>query len=428
MQNYDARVIWIFSGIAQRIGQRIGLHRDGDALKLPPFEAEMRRRLWWQIMMLEGFSQKLAGTGTSGTILSGDVKMPANVNDSDLFPGMKTMPKEHEGATEMMFFLIRCLVGEFLKRSAAAHTTFDGVWHRLTQSTVKIAIKDKAIDELDALFHRRFLQYCDQSITWHMMCTQLGRSIIFMMRFMAHSTDYYTTPASMADSEKDVLFNLALQVITSQNFAYTMKEMQGFMWHVNLHFQWKAFIFVLSELCHRTEGAQVDAAWQEIEKSYNYHPSFDKELSVRALPVAVSNLTLKAWNAYVKARGEPVGGEPCFLQLIRQRQKRTQSSKSSKSPRDTELEQSYGPLEAQQSGNPVTEGGSLPAVPLQPFEWNIADFESSLDVAPTLFDTLPLDYPEQMSWSTWDNLVVDFQTQDAHDVPTDLSMFDFGTQ
>jgi hypothetical protein len=72
-QNFDARIIWIWSGIAQRIGQRIGLHRDPVKLGLLPFDVEMRRRLWWQIMMLEGFSQKLAGTGTGGIILMGDV-------------------------------------------------------------------------------------------------------------------------------------------------------------------------------------------------------------------------------------------------------------------------------------------------------------------------------------------------------------------
>jgi hypothetical protein len=226
LQDYDARVLWIFSGIAQRIGQRIGLHRDGDTLNLPPFETDMRRRLWWQIMMLEGYSQKLAGTGTSGMILRGDVKMPSNVNDSDLFSGMKESPKEHEGATEMMFFLIRCLVGDFLKRSAESHT-FDGLWHRLTTSAVQVATKDRAIDELEALFQRKFLQYCDPHIPWHLMCMHLAKAIIFMMRFMAHSTDYYS--ADILQSEKDILFDLALQVSASQNLAYTMKEMQGFM-------------------------------------------------------------------------------------------------------------------------------------------------------------------------------------------------------
>ncbi|KAF2823007.1 hypothetical protein CC86DRAFT_244419, partial [Ophiobolus disseminans] len=293
LQNFDARVIWMWSGIAQRMGQRIGLHRDGAKLGLPPFEVEMRRRLWWQIMMLEGYAQKLAGTGSAGTILKGDVSMPSNVNDSDLFVSMKESPKEREGATEMMFFLIRCHVGEFLKRSADSHTTFDGVWHRLTFSAAHVAIKDKAIGELQTLFQTKFLQYCDPSIPWHFMCSQLGTAIIFMLRFMAHSTEY--SSGDLSQSEKDTMFDLAVKLLAAQNLAYTMKEMQGFVWHVNLNFQWKAFVYVLSELRYRTKGAQVDHAWKEVGKSYNSHPSFDKALAKRALPIAVNNLTLKAW-------------------------------------------------------------------------------------------------------------------------------------
>ncbi|KAF2622821.1 hypothetical protein BU25DRAFT_302662, partial [Macroventuria anomochaeta] len=297
LQNIDARIIWMLSGVAQRIGQRIGLHRDGDMLKLPPFEAEVRRRLWWQIIMLEGFSQKLAGTGTGtdASILMGDVKMPANLNDSDLFPGMKELPKESDRATEMMFFLIRCHVGEFFKRFETPKALFDGVWNKLTTTAVSVGIKERAIGELERLFEQRFLRHCDTSITWHLMCTHLAKAIIFMMRFMAYGANYQGKTESQA--QKDTLFTLSLQVCSSQNLAYTMKEMQGFMWHVNMHFQWRAFVYLLSELRYRTSGPEVEQAWRDVQLTYEFHPTFDKELSRRALPIAVSNLTLKAWEA-----------------------------------------------------------------------------------------------------------------------------------
>ncbi|CAO2654056.1 Nn.00g107890.m01.CDS01 [Neocucurbitaria sp. VM-36] len=427
LQNGDAQVIWILAGVAQRIGQRIGLHRDGELLKLSPFETEIRRRLWWSISMLEGFSQKLAGTGTSNTVLMGDVEMPSNINDSDVSPGMKEPPKDHKGATEMMFFLIRCLVGQFLKRSADGHTTFDGVWHRLTTSVVQLAIKDKAIDELEALIDDKFLKYCDPSITWHLMCTHLGKAIVFMMRFMAHSTDYYNVDT--AQNEKDLLFDLALQVGAAQNLVYTMKELQGFMWHVNLHFQWKAFIYLLSELRYRTEGAKVDQAWKEIEKTYEFHPSFDKDLSVRALPVALSNLTLKAWEAYIAARGIPTGGEPYFIQLIRSRRNRKKSPSSRTGQSDTIVPPQILPTAADhESKIDVNEGVLLQTNSLQTFDWNTADLNASLDWTSSIPDMVPLEYPEQMNWSTWDSLLVDYQTHTTNDVPTDLLAFNFGPQ
>ncbi|KAJ4374842.1 hypothetical protein N0V83_001920 [Neocucurbitaria cava] len=426
IQSGDARIIWILAGVAQRIGQRIGLHRDGVLLKLPPFETEIRRRLWWQIMMMEGFSQKLAGTGTAGTILMGDVEMPSNINDSDLFPGMKEMPKEHEGATEMMFFLIRCLVGQFLKRSSVGHTTFDGVWHRLTTTAVQLAIKDKAIDELEAHIDEKFLQYCDPSIPWHLMCAHLGKAVVFMMRFMAHSTDYYNVDHT-PQREKDLMFDLALQVSSSQNLAYTMKEMQGFMWHVNLHFQWKSFLYLVSELRYRTEGAKVDQAWKEIEKTYEFHPSFDKDTSVKALPIAVSNLTLKAWDAYTAERGLPAKEEPYFIQLIRARRTRKKSPISRAVEPSSNGSPQLPTSMLQDSTSNLGFDISSQIAPPESFQWNTAELDVGAGLTSDIPDMVPLEYPDQMDWSKWDNLLVDFQTQDTNEVPTDLSAFDFNT-
>lgn len=50
---YDARTFWTLTGVALRIAQRLGLHRDGNEFGMRPFDAEMRRRLFWQILPLE---------------------------------------------------------------------------------------------------------------------------------------------------------------------------------------------------------------------------------------------------------------------------------------------------------------------------------------------------------------------------------------
>lgn len=41
--DYDPGVLWILTGTAVRLGQRIGLHRDGEKLGLPPFEVRTIR-------------------------------------------------------------------------------------------------------------------------------------------------------------------------------------------------------------------------------------------------------------------------------------------------------------------------------------------------------------------------------------------------
>lgn len=52
-------------GVAVRIAQRMGLHRDGRALGLPPVQAEERRRVWWQLQYLEIAVAQLVSFPTS---------------------------------------------------------------------------------------------------------------------------------------------------------------------------------------------------------------------------------------------------------------------------------------------------------------------------------------------------------------------------
>lgn len=52
-RNDDARKIWTLTGLVVRIAQTLGVHRDGSHFGLSPFEIEMRRRLWWQVCILD---------------------------------------------------------------------------------------------------------------------------------------------------------------------------------------------------------------------------------------------------------------------------------------------------------------------------------------------------------------------------------------
>lgn len=413
LQNVDARITWIFTGISGRIGQRIGIHRDGSTLGLPPFEIEMRRRLWWQILMMEGIAEKLAGTSTNSFF--GDALRPLNLNDSDLIPGMEEFPPEHQGATEMMFFLIRCHVGEFLKRTLP-NTGFDGYWSKLSTSSVNHVCKMKAIDELEALFERKFLRYCDSSIPWHFMCIYLCKAIICMMRFTARNPDR-PSAACLTQQQKDETFESCLRVIKYQNMVYTMDHMRGFRWHVNTQFQWKALIYLVSELRCRTSAPEADDSWEQVGIIYRNHPLFAQDVGKRALSIAMGNLTLKAWDAFIKARGLPQHGEPDFIVSFRaQRLKRDQSCRPTQPPQPPHTALPGVESGAYDNGIPTSGQGQPPLDPFQDAQWKQwnTDIEASLDFNPSFasMPQIPLDC-EQMTWSAWDSLLSNYHTTEV---------------
>ncbi|EER28517.1 Fungal specific transcription factor, putative [Coccidioides posadasii C735 delta SOWgp] len=317
----EAQTLWILSGVALRIAQRIGLHHDGASLQLSVFETEMRRRLWWQIVVLDGFSAELSGVGILGGVHNPPIPLPLNVNDIDLDPNMTGVPVEHNGITEMSFCLLRYTIGRFLRDSRTKHT-FDGSWQHLTNPMISIPEKIQELEDLDKLIEQKFLQYCDISIPFHFIVSMVGRCGISMMKHRVYMLGCPGKPGgrSLDREESDTLFANSIKILEYDNLAKSMPNVRRYYWHVEAHFQWHAFIFLLYELRNRTSGEEVDKAWFQIEKVYENRSRFLTDVKNKLI-VAAGNLVLKAWEQKVSGVHVP-GVEmrvPQFIETLRAR-------------------------------------------------------------------------------------------------------------
>ena len=294
-QLYNPQSLWLLTGLASHMGQIIGLHREGSLRGLSPFETEMRRRLWSQILILDSRSAQLSGATIDSQLhLFWDTKRPLNVNDSDLSQSMRELPSEHDGLTEMLFCCIRFEIGDCMR----------GLKSLGQSGGASIVQQERAVDELENRLDKRFLKKCDPSIPLHLLATYLVRSSICSMRLSVHHPRQQSDEgAGVSQKQKDVLFALALQVIVYDNLAYSTKSLEGYLWHVAVYFGFEAFILLLTELITRVEGEAVDRAWAEIGLVYDNHPGLILE-SRNALYYAIGNLTLKAWDRRVSAARE----------------------------------------------------------------------------------------------------------------------------
>ncbi|KAK9320400.1 hypothetical protein V1517DRAFT_354508 [Lipomyces orientalis] len=351
-QLYDPRSMWIM----------IGLHRDGAYLQLPFFEVEMRRRLWWQTILLDGRLAELSGSEISVLADSWDTNLPSNVNDDDLSPEMKEEPIERAGSTEMIFCLLRYQIGEFLR--LASPTNF----FNRTDTGLSIAGKDRVIDELEKLIEHKFL------IHW---------SAIRTMRLWTHHPRHYPDKSAvMPQHEKDELFSYSMRNIEYDNLIHLSARTQRFLWHVNVDFQWDALIYVLTELCHRTSGALADKAWKLIDEMFEYHSEILTETK-KALHIAIGNLTRKAWEARKSA-------------LVRA--PHCQNSSRRELPRFISL--LYSQRDITESAQP-----SIMHVPSPS-----ADVISGID-SPTLSGVGLMD-PSPVDWAKWNDLLQEFGLQE----------------
>jgi hypothetical protein len=239
-----------------------------------------------------------------------------NISDSDLSPTMKELPTEKEGATEMIFCCLRYETAQALRAAKSVHRK-GGEGHWAIQTGVELMPeKDKAIDQLEARFQERFLKYCDPSIPLHLLAIYVAKSVICTMRIMAHHPRQYPDKgASMPQKEKDMLFSESLKELEYDTLGHTTPAIRGYLWHITTHFQLDAFIYLLSELRHRTTGDIVERAWQQIKLSYDNRPEMITDTK-NSLYTAIGNLALKSWAKREEAVRE-YRAPPRFISLLR---------------------------------------------------------------------------------------------------------------
>jgi hypothetical protein len=353
----DARTIWTLSGVANRMAQGLGLHRDGSQLGLPVFETEMRRRLWWQLIILDFRSAELTGSGRFGDFWS-DTSPPRNIDDTDFWPGItesefesQITSKGENRATEMITCLLRCEFGAFWKEKLMQRSKGEPnllksqFFHGKPPSPWDGSLKerDETITELEQRLEEKFLRYCDVNIPLQFMASIIGRGAVASMRLMAHHPRRWQNESEIPPEERRLLWTLSIKLLESDCLCHSTPALQRFMWHTDVYFQWQALVYVLGELKSHHTGDDVDAAWRKVEEVYHHHPAFIVEIR-KPLHAAVGSLCLKAWEARMRGRDDaaekgdlliPLAKTPEFIEMLREQRRMPggkRKSTSSKAP------------------------------------------------------------------------------------------------
>jgi hypothetical protein len=208
---------------------------------------------------------------------------------------MKVLPQEKTGATEMMFCSIKYEVAAAIRKAGAfAKDSISQVFIQ-SHDPGLISMKDKAIDELEKTLQEKYVKYCDASIPLHILIKYMAKSVILLMRLMAHHPRQYADKgASMPQSERDMLFELSLDFLDTGSAIVTDKIIQGYVWHISQYFSYDGLIYLLGELNVRTKGESVDRAWRLIKIAYECQADMLEDAK-NPLFAAIGNLCLKAW-------------------------------------------------------------------------------------------------------------------------------------
>ncbi|PVH93292.1 hypothetical protein DM02DRAFT_619357 [Periconia macrospinosa] len=263
-RNDDARKIWTLTGLAVRMAQTLGIHRDGAHFNLTPFEIEMRRRLWWQVCILDARASEDHGCDPTIVEAQFDTKMPLNVNDTDLHPDMKDFPAERQGFTEMTFSLIRFEVTNIFRR--IFYVPPSPFRCQEFFSTLSIPEKERWISNCHQRLEDKYLQNCDMANPLCWITATLSRLIMSKMWLIVyHPHQRRDGGASLPQETKDKLFITSLENIEYSILIETEARTSQWAWLFRTYVQWHAIAFLLSELCVRTKGEAVERAWRALD-------------------------------------------------------------------------------------------------------------------------------------------------------------------
>ncbi|KAG9679420.1 hypothetical protein KCU87_g795, partial [Aureobasidium melanogenum] len=314
----DPQTMWQLTGVAIRSAQQLGYHRE-KALRsssVSVFQAELRRRLWWELTLLESFAAKQCGVMSMISFRSlWDTDRPLNINDSALHPEMKDVPQDVTGVTEMSFCSARFEVGEL----TIAYTSAD----RALQDSRDV---DAAVEDLQKRLENRLLKYCDPSIPMHKLLRLFCRGAITRIKLTVRRHQMFANSGLSLD-QRDNTFLLCLQLAEAPNSFARDKAIQKYLWQANAFFPIDAFMFLLGEIAYRTDEqplpVPLETVWTEIEKAYEYQPRLLYDES-NAIYSAIRNLSLKAWEKSIGQNVEQV--VPHFIRILRSRLPTTSTS------------------------------------------------------------------------------------------------------
>lgn len=399
---YDTKTLWTLTGVGNRIAEGMGIHRDGTSLGLPPFETEIRRRVWWQLLFLDFRTAELAGSGTYGNFGSWDVRTPSNVNDEDIWPGMKEEPVPKERNTEMIFCLTRYELGMFWKQKLLTKEPqgdFGTLWENFRRLAA-IDEKEKGIEELERMLEHKYARFCDPSIPIEFMAILVIRAAANGMRLMTHHPRRYAKDEDVPESERQLCWTIGCKLLELDNLVHSSKPMNRFRWHMGSYFQWQALIYMLTELRRQPLQEQADRGWQIVHEIFEHHPTFVTEVR-KPIHFAVGSLAVKAWRAREQTWSRRPAMTPMIVpDYIRKLQKDREEKAATPMPKTSRSD--YFSWSDQNREALAGRGSALTMYSVQPV-FSETDENMQLESTPSLQsqstttqDTSPMQFPLQL--------------------------------
>ncbi|KAL9040607.1 MAG: hypothetical protein Q9214_004419 [Letrouitia sp. 1 TL-2023] len=251
---------WTLIGLAVRIAHSLGLHQDGDGGALNAFEAEMRRRLFWQILGLEVRASEERGSEPILAEHSFNTVMPCNLDDNDFGHDSPCPLHAKTGITEMSYSLLEIdalITGWKISLGSIARDSTkqtlrpreDLVRNYAQRIEFKYLAKNYAINSKEQLLRTM----------GHHWIRKLWLILYYPLRRHANFGQVHSSIQGL---------ETAVEFLKSSELIERHPSSAGFSWLFKTYAPWHAVAVALAEICNQPHSAIADVAWEIIEKHF----------------------------------------------------------------------------------------------------------------------------------------------------------------
>ncbi|KAI1426071.1 hypothetical protein F5Y12DRAFT_306523 [Xylaria sp. FL1777] len=261
-QNDGQRATWTSAGLLIRIALGMGLHRDGSHFpNVSPFDAEIRRRVWYHICLLDSRvgDCQVANVGITENLF--DTKQPSNVNDTDITPDMTALPVSSEGYTGSTFCVLRCRLWRLackFRSSFSIEPSSDDA-----STTYQLGL----LTESRKCMAKDLKQYLKpRESPFHLLIQTMIVLELSKFDHIIHVANNFKSPHERDESHKA----FALAVTTLQHAFQLSEQPSSAQWNWYLYscIQWHTMSTLLVHLSTSPWGPVAEMAWGLAKKAF----------------------------------------------------------------------------------------------------------------------------------------------------------------
>lgn len=241
--------------------------------------------MWWQLVAFDSRTAEDHGIQKLSNMKS-DAGLPLNIDDSDLYPEMDRLPPPKPGLTAMTFSLVGYHV--VCTENRLANIVANSTPSAPPDEALRLQIVKETQEHIE-----KWLQDCNPVIPRQRLAVLASRLAIRKIDLNSRQQwlalhhrgccDALTTEDSLVDA-------LEMLEIVLQMKNDPMLEPYSWLW--KSHPEYYATMYLLWHLCTRTQGPNIERAWEMVDRLFALEQYFEACWGSRR--VVLSTLMTKA--------------------------------------------------------------------------------------------------------------------------------------